>query len=291
MIAANGLFPIDHLRDESKRNENIATIRALSRSSYMGNNQAVCRVLGHFLMFVNTLDERLGVQLQMNGFWEMNITEFIARHVRPGMNVLDVGANYGYFSMLMAGLIGPKGQIHAVEANPMLGDLMAKSSRVNGFENKLQIINKGVSDQTDQDIDFIYSDDRPMNGKLGENVRERARKKHFPNTVKVAVDSIDNMLKNAEPIDFIKVDIEGAEDKFWYGSQQVRDKNPRMMILLEFNRARYENVDVFIDQIFEQGYQVTKLSHKASLYEPITAEDMKQSNTAHHMMLAIQRPA
>ena len=291
MLAANGLFPISRLNDEANRDENIATIRSLSRSTYLGNNQAVCRVLGRYLMFVNTLDERLGVQLQMNGFWEMNITEFIARQVKPGMNVLDVGANYGYFSMLMADLIGPKGQIHALEANPMLSRLVAKSSKVNGFENKLKIINKGVSDQTGQDIDFVYSDDTPMNGLLAENISEQARKNHFPNTIKVQIDSIDQLLKDADPIDFIKVDIEGSEDKFWYGSQQVRDKNPNMMILLEFNRARYDNVDAFIEQIFEQGYQVTKLSHKESLYETITADDMKQSSTAHHMMLAIQRPA
>ncbi|WP_223789596.1 FkbM family methyltransferase [Marinicella meishanensis] len=289
MLAANGLFPISRLTEETNRDENIATIRTLSRSTYLGNHQAVCRVLGRYLMFVNTLDERLGVQLQMNGFWEMNITEFIARQVKPGMNVLDVGANYGYFSMLMADLIGPEGQIHALEANPMLSRLVIKSSKVNGFENKLKVINQGVSDQAGEDIDFVYSDDTPMNGMLAGNMSQQAREKHYPNTIKVQVNAIDDLLKDAKPIDFIKVDIEGAEDKFWYGSQQIRDKNPNMMILLEFNRARYHNVDAFIDQIFEQGYQVTQLSHKQSLYKTITAEDMKQSSTAHHMMLAIQR--
>ena len=289
MIAKNGLFTINQLKEESNRDQNISDIRSLSYSSYQGGNRAVCRVLGRYLMFVNTLDERLGVQLQMNGFWEMNITEFIARNVKKGMNVLDVGANYGYFSMLMADLVGTDGKVHSFEANPMLSELVKKSSKVNGFERRISVINKAVSDQNREDLDFVFSDDTPMNGLLAENITQNARKNYYPNTIKVNVSSMDEMLLKEEQIDFVKIDIEGSEDKFWYGSKNIREKNPQMMILMEFNRARYKNVEGFVQQIFEEGYMVTKLSHKESLYTEITAEDLLGSDTSHHMMLAIQK--
>lgn len=289
MIAQNGLFTINQLKKEVNRDKNISAIRSLAYSSYQGRNQAVCRVLGRYLMFVNTLDERLGVQLQMNGFWEMNITEFIAKNVSNGMNVLDVGANYGYFSMLMAELVGYDGKVHSLEANPMLSELIKKSSKVNGFERSVNVINKAVSDQVREDIDFVFSDDTPMNGLLAENISDKARENHYPKTIKVNVSSIDEMLLNEAQIDFIKIDIEGSEDKFWYGSRELRKRNPNMMILMEFNRARYNNVNDFVSQIFDEGYVVTKLSHKESLYENLSAEDLISSDTSHHMMLAIQK--
>lgn len=58
---------------------------------------------------------------------------------------------------------------------------------------------------------------------------------------------------------------------------------------MEFNRARYKNVNHFINQIFEEGYQVTRLSYKESLYKSMSKEDLLQSDTSHHMMLAIKK--
>lgn len=289
MISANGLFPIHHLKSENNRDENIKAIRSLTHSSYLGNNQSVCRVLGQFLMFINTLDERLGIQLQMNGFWEMNITEYIARNVENDMTVLDVGANYGYFSMLMAALVGPKGKVHSLEANPKLSELVIKSSKVNGFENKINVINKGVSDVVGEAIDFAYSDDTPMNGLLADNVSVQAQKRHYPNLIQVETDTIDNMFSDVEKIDFIKIDIEGSEDRFWYGSKKVRENNPQLKILMEFNRARYKNVEHFINTLFNEGYQVVKLSHKKSLYETIDKDYLLNSSTSQHLMLAITK--
>lgn len=289
MQASNGLFPINRLKKESHRNENIKTIRSLASSSYQGNQQSICRVLGKYLMFVSTFDERLGVQLQMNGFWEMNITEFIARNVSEGMQVLDVGANYGYFSMLMADLTGANGRVHALEANPILSQLILKSSRVNGFERKINIINQAISDHSGAELEFVYSDESPMNGLLAENISAQARKNHYPKTHKVSISSIDDLFSGETSIDFIKVDIEGSEDKFWYGSQSLRSQNPQMKILMEFNRARYNNVEQFVNQIFEEGYRVTKLSYKEALYKTMTSEDLLFSDTSHHMMLAIQK--
>ena len=289
MIGANGLFQIHNLKDENKRPSNINSIRSLTQSSYLGNNQSVCRVLGHYLMFVSTLDERLGVQLQMNGFWEMNITEYIARCMKPGMNVVDVGANYGYFSMLMSTLVGSSGSVTSLEANPYLSSLIIKSSKVNGFENRLKVINLGVSDHTAEDIDFAYSDDTPMNGLLASNISSSAQQKHYPNLLKVKVKSIDDIFYGKQKIDFIKVDIEGSEDLFWYGSKKVRNENPDMVILMEFNRARYEHVEDWVHQIYSEGYHVLKISHKKELYQSLSEGDMLNSPTSHHMMLAISK--
>src|SRR5690606_12346885 len=142
-----GLFPLQRLHQSNLRAENLKLIRSLAQTSYLGNNNCVCRVLGNYLVFVNTLDERHGIQLQMNGYWEIGVTEYIVQNVKQGMKVLDIGSNYGYFSLLMASLVGKKGNVYAVDANPHLCELLSKSIKVNGFKQQIYLINKAISDK------------------------------------------------------------------------------------------------------------------------------------------------
>lgn len=62
----------------------------------------------------NYLEERI----IKSGQWEPSTTEFIRSSVRPRMTVADIGANIGYFSLLMAWLVGPEGEVHAFEPYP-----------------------------------------------------------------------------------------------------------------------------------------------------------------------------
>ncbi len=73
-------------------------MRALCESAYLGDETALCRVLGRYKMFVDTSDNSLSPHLMLDGYWEMWLTEALARAIRPGMTVVDVGANLGYFT-------------------------------------------------------------------------------------------------------------------------------------------------------------------------------------------------
>src|SRR5438309_1518671 len=73
-------------------------VRALSGAVYLGEGQALCRVLGRYKMFVDTRDRGFGSHLLLDGYWEIWLTRFLARAVRPGMACLDIGANLGYYA-------------------------------------------------------------------------------------------------------------------------------------------------------------------------------------------------
>lgn len=70
---------------------------------------------------------------------------------------------------------------------------------------------------------------------------------------------MDYLFKEKTQIDFMKIDIEGSELKLWYGSQELRKNNPKMIILMEFNRVRYQNPELFIKDLFSEGYEVLKI--------------------------------
>jgi hypothetical protein len=83
---------------------------------FYGDNRMLCRLLGDYLAFVDTHDFMLAPRLVADGFWEAWVTLAVARYLQPGMWCVDVGANYGYYTLLMAAACGPEGRIVASSA-------------------------------------------------------------------------------------------------------------------------------------------------------------------------------
>ena len=285
--APNGLFNINRLKDSSVRQANIKNIRELTQTAYQGNQLTICRVLGRYMMFVSNMDERHGVQLQMNGFWEMDVTELLAKLIKPGMNVVDAGANYGYFSFLMAELVKPKGHVYSIEANPFMCDLINKSIKVNGYKNNIKVINQAISDHDNGLESFSFSHNSPMNGALTVNKSQKALEKKIHKRLDIITNTLDAMILNTSTIDLIKIDIEGSEDKFWFGSQMLRKNNPQLVMILEFNRSRYENTDLFISDIFSSGYSVWSI--KTNGINKLNKKELSHTPTHRHTMLLISK--
>ncbi len=94
---------------------------------------ALCRVLGRYKMYVDLRDTGFAPHLMFEGYWEYWITDFMWRNVKPGQVAVDVGANHGYYTLLLADLVGPGGKVHAFEPNPRLAELLDRNIAVNGF--------------------------------------------------------------------------------------------------------------------------------------------------------------
>jgi len=78
---------------------------------------ALTLVLGHLKMLVPPMDTVQSPHLLLDGYYDPVVSQAFARLIRPGMRVLDIGARFGYFSLLAAGLAGPEGRVDAVETN------------------------------------------------------------------------------------------------------------------------------------------------------------------------------
>ncbi len=80
---------------------------------YLGENLALTRVLDRFKMYVDARDISLAPHLLLDGYWELWNTKVFRQLLRPGMHVVDVGANVGYYTLLAAAGVGPRGRVHA----------------------------------------------------------------------------------------------------------------------------------------------------------------------------------
>jgi hypothetical protein len=109
---------------------------------------ALCRVLGRHKMYVDLRDTGFAPHLMFEGYWEYWITEFIWRNAKPGQVALDVGANHGYYTLLLADLVGPNGKVHAFEPNPRLAELLGQNIALNGYWHVADARAAAVGDRT-----------------------------------------------------------------------------------------------------------------------------------------------
>lgn len=193
---------------------------------------ALCRILGRHKMFVDRRDAGFAPHLMFEGYWEYWLTEFIWRNVAPGEVVLDVGANHGYYTVLMADLVGAAGRVHAFEPNPRLVDLLGRTVALNGFWGLVQVHPVAVADAAGPAMAFAATESEPKNGRLlmpGEEAPGAT-------LTEVPVLTLDEAVPG--PVDFVKIDVEGAEELAWRGMQGLIDRSPGIRIVLEFNPGR-----------------------------------------------------
>src|SRR5262245_7714777 len=110
-------------------------------SVYLGDHRALTRTIYGHAMLVDTRDLSLGPTLLLHGDWEGEVTLFLLGRLRPGMNVIDVGANIGWYSVLMASRVGSAGTLMAFEANPSAYELCHHNLVINGLIARSEVYN------------------------------------------------------------------------------------------------------------------------------------------------------
>jgi len=88
---------------------------------------ALVRV-GDIELFCDTADRSVSLALQA-GDYEPHLTSVFKRFCKPGMTVVDIGANIGYYSILASELVGPEGRVFAIEPNSENCRLLVSSMR------------------------------------------------------------------------------------------------------------------------------------------------------------------
>ncbi len=252
--------------------------RAACQSTYLGDHTSLCRVLGKYLCYVDTRDRHLAPHLMMNGFWEPWITMAIAQRLQPGMVCVDVGANLGYFTMLMADLVGPTGGVIAFEPNPRLRELCSSSISSSGFRDRTCISGLAASDVDGAIVPLTFDFSSPMNGTIVASAK--------PGATQVRTVRLDSACANLPRVDFIKIDVEGAEELVWRGMQGLLDKNPHAIVVMEWN-AKRQGAERLLGQIEARFPRLAHIGFDGEV-EAITRERLLIERGAEDYMLFLK---
>jgi len=77
----------------------------------------------------------IGKPIYLTGLWEPKDTHFISSKINPGITVLDIGADIGYYTLVLAKLVGPKGSLFSFEPIPKAKWYLDKNIEMNGLVN------------------------------------------------------------------------------------------------------------------------------------------------------------
>ncbi len=183
------------------------------------------------------LDTRryLDRELAAGRLWEPEATRLLASHVRPGMTVLDVGANFGYYTALFSRWVGASGRVFAFEPVAEYRARLERHVLVNGLAN-VTILPFGLSDAATEREFYVGECSATMHWIVAGKPRavERARLERLDDwwAHRVAAGQPDRL-------DLIKADLDGDEGRFLAGARSTL-RRLRPLLLLEFSRPNFE---------------------------------------------------
>lgn len=114
---------------------------------YLGGNWALTQLSTGHLFYVNTDDRQITPWIISGGSWENFVDDIIWEYIQPGMTVIDIGANLGYYTIKMGLKVGPNGRVFSFEPNPQLVPFIAQNIAINGFDSRCTLFATAVGDR------------------------------------------------------------------------------------------------------------------------------------------------
>lgn len=187
-----------------------------------------------------------------SGTYEPHLTAVFERYCRPGMTVVDVGANLGYFSLLASKLVGPAGTVIALEPNSENCRLLLSSLRLNGISN-VALLPVAAGEAPGW---AYYATHVGSNGGLVDDDELLSR---FGTVVPTF--RLDDLVDRK--VDFLKMDVEGAEGRVVQGASRIIEKD-RPVVTTELKeemlqRVSGRSVADYLNYFGDLGYLPTLL--------------------------------
>src|SRR5262249_40656178 len=99
--------------------------------TYVGEQTILTQTVFGHLLHLDARDPSMLPSLVARGYWEPSVTRALLRLLRPGLRVVEVGANVGWYSLLFAWRVVPGGSVTAFEANPRMVELLRRTLAAN----------------------------------------------------------------------------------------------------------------------------------------------------------------
>lgn len=221
----------------------------LSRSApgrgnvWLGDNLVLTRLsmpdmfYGDPIFVVTADDWAIGPRLMMDGAYEKNATYYVCRRVQNAKLCIDVGANIGYYTVVMA-RHAPQATILSLEPNEITFRLLQRNIVMNQLANCRPTM-KGASARADQ-LPFASDPTYHVSAAVIDPRQiDVMRKTHSVQTAQfVPLDELTAPFDHR--CDFIKIDVEGYEPNVFAGMTKTLAHNPDLSIMMEWSPGQIE---------------------------------------------------
>ncbi len=236
---------------------------------YLGNDRALTELSTGHPFFVNTRDVWITTWIVRGGKWETFVDNVLCGITRPGDNVIDIGANMGYYSVKLANIVGPTGSLTAFEPNPELYDVLRDNIDINGFTSMANVHGFALGDA--EGLTTLNFEHRNMGG--GSLVEEQATADQTSHVVRVARG--DDVIDSTIVFDVMKFDVEGYEPLAIAGLTDTISRSPQCAIVVEVYPPAWKRFGAFSEILdrFVQGHRLGYVIANDGLLDPVDLRD------------------
>jgi FkbM family methyltransferase len=228
--------------------------------------------------FICDLQDTIAREVCFTGRYEPQETQLAARLLGPGMSAVDVGANWGYFTLVCAHLVGAAGRVLALEPHPRLAAMLQENVRANRLSQvDVLAIAAGVERGYPA---FVGFDERSGNWGLS-----RAARPSETADFECASASLDSLVdgRRGDRVDLVKMDIEGGEADAIEGMSRGLAARRYRYVLLECHPAELARIGRSVEHCLEPflraGYRGWRVDHSPAMHRraaagPVPADDL-----------------
>lgn len=223
-------------------------------------------VQGH-KMFLDSTDS---LELLTREVYHPLLTDLVKKEVKEGDVVLDIGAHIGYFTLIFAKLVGKKGKVFAFEPEPNNFELLRKNVETNGYKNVV-LVQRAVSNKNEKNKLYLSKDCSGMH-----KIKNSGHSRYF---IQMKTIKLDDYFKNYDGnIDFIKMDIEGAEAWALEGMSLLLARSKKVKIITEFYPLAFKEFNIkskeFLNFFIKHGFKFYDLNEEKGKIEPIKISEL-----------------
>ena len=198
-----------------------------------------------------------------NGIKDPEITNLIVELASTRRVCVDIGATFGYVTLLMAQNCLKPGKVFSFEPHPANFQLLKHSVEINGFDKYCKVYPSALGAVTGAKAKLYIHRRRFECATLSEVARksygltDTHPRKDDEFLVLLSLDDI--MAQNRCEPDLIYLSAEGYEHEVWAGMRKLLMAKKSMTILLDFKPKWYCNLEKFASDIFDAGFSVSRL--------------------------------
>lgn len=217
----------------------------------------------NYQMWLDATDPGISRTLILFGKRELDHKIMLEDALKPGMTVLDIGANIGYYAMMESALVTPNGKVIAIEPSPSNIELLKKNVALNHREHCITVMPGAVSDISETRSFYLASASN-----LNTFHKSGSAERYLTGeTVDVKTYTVKEIQEQFGTIDLIRMDVEGHEVEIFNGMLPAIEKGELSpMIIFETHNSQYtreHDMRTPLKALFDAGYKAQIISSNA----------------------------
>jgi len=202
-------------------------------------------------------NEVVGRSLWLMGIYDLIVTEVLWRLIESGETAIDVGANLGYMTTIMAKKVGKTGKVWCFEPNPEVYKELSKN--VASWHktldwNQINTQQIALSNQSGVGVLSVPTNNREEAALISS--QELQGQENLAESYTVTLARLDEILKNSGQISLMKIDVEGHELEVLQGATELISKQQIRNIIYEDHSGYPTPVSKFLEQ---HGYTIFRI--------------------------------